>query len=117
MRLGILASHPIQYQAPWFRGLAQVADVTVFFAHRQSAMEQAQAGFGVAFDWDVDLLGGYRHVFLQNISANPSVNDFRGCDTPEIAEIIQREKFDAFIVNGWYLKSFLQAARDRKSVV
>ena len=111
MRLGILASHPIQYQAPWFRGLAQVADVTVFFAHRQSAIEQAEAGFGVSFDWDVDLFAGYRHVFLQNISASPSVNDFRGCDTPEIAEIIQREKFDAFIVNGWYLKSFLQAAR------
>jgi glycosyltransferase involved in cell wall biosynthesis len=110
MRLGILASHPIQYQAPWFRGLAQVADVTVFFAHRQTASEQAAAGFGVAFDWDVDLLSGYRHVFLRNVSTSPSVNQFNGCDTPEIAEIIQREKFDAFIVNGWYLKSFLQAA-------
>jgi glycosyltransferase involved in cell wall biosynthesis len=111
MRIGILASHPIQYQAPWFRGLAQAADVTVFFAHRQSAIEQGQAGFGVAFDWDVDLLNGYRHVFLRNVSSAPSVNEFGGCDTPEIAEIIQREKFDAFIVNGWYLKSFLQAAR------
>jgi glycosyltransferase involved in cell wall biosynthesis len=77
----------------------------------QSATEQADAGFGVPFDWDVDLLVGYRHVFLRNVSASPSVNEFRGCDTPEIAEIIQRERFDAFIVNGWYLKSFLQAAR------
>jgi glycosyltransferase involved in cell wall biosynthesis len=110
MRIGILASHPIQYQAPWFRGLAQVADVTVFFAHRQSALEQAQAGFGVAFDWDVDLLSGYQHVFLRNISRSSSVNAFGGCDTPDIVEIIKREKFDAFIVNGWYLKSFLQAA-------
>lgn len=110
MRLAILASHPIQYQAPWFRGLAQAADVTVFFAHRQTASEQAAAGFGVPFDWDVDLLNGYRHVFLRNVSASPSVHGFRGCDTPEIAGIIQREKFDAFIVNGWYLKSFLQAA-------
>lgn len=111
MRVGILASHPIQYQAPWFRGLAKVADVTVFFAHRQSAVEQGQAGFGVAFNWDVDLVSGYRHAFLQNVSASPSVDEFAGCDTPEIAEIIRREKFDAFIVNGWYLKSFLQAAR------
>lgn len=110
MRVGILASHPIQYQAPWFRGLAQVADVTVFFAHRQTAREQADAGFGVPFDWDVDLLASYRHVFLRNVSTSPSVNHFHGCDTPEIGDIIQREKFDAFIVNGWYLKSFLQAA-------
>lgn len=110
MRIGILASHPIQYQAPWFRGLAQVADVSVFFAHRQTAKEQGDAGFGVAFDWDVDLFAGYRHQFLRNVSRAPSVNLFAGCDTPEIAEIIRREKFDAFIVNGWYLKSFLQAA-------
>jgi glycosyltransferase involved in cell wall biosynthesis len=110
MRLGILASHPIQYQAPWFRGLAQVADVTVFFAHRQTAAGQADAGFGVAFDWDIDLLACYRHMFLRNIASVPSVNEYGGCDTPEIAEIIPREKFDAFIVNGWYLKSFLQAA-------
>lgn len=110
MRLGILASHPIQYQAPWFRGLAEVADVTVFFAHRQTATEQGKAGFGVAFDWDIDLLAGYRHMFLKNVAAAPSVNAYAGCDTPDIAEIMQREKFDAFIVNGWYLKSFLQAA-------
>jgi len=111
MRLGILASHPIQYQAPWFRGLAHLADVTVFFAHRQTAQQQADAGFGVPFEWDVDLLSGYTHHFLKNVSRSPSVNDFRGCDTPEIGDIIVREKFDAFIVNGWYLKSFLQAAR------
>src|SRR2546423_13812569 len=98
MRVGILASHPIQYQAPWFRGLAQVTDITVFFAHRQTAAEQAEAGFGVAFDWDVNLLAGYRHVFLRNVSTSPSVNEFGGCDTPEIVDIIQREKFDAFIV-------------------
>ena len=111
MRIGILASHPIQYQAPWFRGLAARADVTVFFAHRQTAEQQARAGFGVAFDWDVDLLSGYKHVFLTNVSKQPSVESFRGSDTPEFGRIVAGEKFDAFIVNGWYLKSFLQAAR------
>jgi glycosyltransferase involved in cell wall biosynthesis len=88
MRLGILTSHPIQYQAPWFRALAQVADVEVFFAHRQSAAEQGQAGFGQAFEWDVDLLSGYNHHFLKNISVQPSVNVYAGCDTPEIGDII-----------------------------
>jgi glycosyltransferase involved in cell wall biosynthesis len=111
MRIGILASHPIQYQAPWFRGLAERGEVTVFFAHRQTPAQQARAGFGVAFDWDVDLLSGYDHVFLTNVSKHPSVESFGGSDTPEIRSIIERGKFDAFIVNGWYLKSFLQGAR------
>ena len=136
MRLGILTSHPIQYQAPWFRGLAQVVDLEVFFAHRQSAVEQGKAGFGVAFEWDVDLLSGYRHRFLKNVSNKPGVDLFFGCDTPEIAEIIGEKiadgrskieagnyapspishlpsptRFDAFIVTGWHLKSYWQAVR------
>lgn len=111
MRLGILTTHPIQYQAPWFRALAAVTDLEVFFAHRQSATGQAQAGFGVAFEWDVDLLSGYPHRFLENVSPTPNADSFGGCDTPEIREIIRRGKFDAFIVNGWYVKAYWQAIR------
>jgi glycosyltransferase involved in cell wall biosynthesis len=135
MRLGILASHPIQYHAPWFRGLAVKFELEVFFAHRQTAQGQADGGFGVAFDWDVDLLSGYTHRFLKNVSARPGVNHFSGCDTPEIAEIIRKAEsrkqkaesgsgdfnpqlsgfsvspFDAFIVSGWQLKCYWQAVR------
>ena len=55
MRLAILASHPIQYQAPIFRLLARRVNLTVFYAHRASQIDQAKAGFGVGFDWDIDL--------------------------------------------------------------
>ena len=89
MRLGILSSHPIQYQSPWFRALAREVDLEVFFAHRQTAAQQGQAGFGVAFEWDVDLLCGYRHRFLKNMARRPGVNHFAGCDTPEIRGIIR----------------------------
>jgi len=109
MRLGILTSHPIQYQAPWFRALAGSLDLEVFFAHRQGAQEQAD--FGTAFEWDVDLLSGYPHRFLQNVSQRPGVNHFSGCDTPELATIIQSGGFTAFVVSGWYLKSYWQAVR------
>jgi len=110
-RLGILASHPIQYQAPLFRELTRHVDLTVYFAHRQTAAGQAAAGFNVAFEWDVDLLGGYEHRFLQNRARHPSTDRFSGCDTPEIAEEIRRGEFDAFLVTGWYLKSYWQAIR------
>jgi len=111
MRIGVLASHPIQYQAPLFRELAREVDLTVYFAHRQTAEGQARAGYGVAFDWDVDLLSGYASEFLQNQAKNPNVFNYGGCDTPEIATIIQKGDFDAFIVTGWYLKSYWQAIR------
>ena len=109
MRLGVLATHPIQYHAPLYRALAAELDLTVYFAHRQSAAEQAAAGFGVAFEWDVDLLGGYRPGFLENRAARPSTQTFGGCSTPEIADHVRDERFNAFLVNGWYNRSFWQA--------
>ena len=67
------------------------------------------AGFGTAFDWDMDLLSGYRSRFLRNIAKHPGHVEFSGCDTPEIIPIIRGGKFDAVLVFGWYLKSFIQA--------
>ena len=109
MRLGVLATHPIQYHAPLYRELARQLELHVYFAHRQSATDQAAAGFGVAFEWDVDLLAGYEHTFLTNRATNPSTDTFSGCDTPDIAQVIAQERFDAFLVTGWYTRSHWQA--------
>lgn len=110
VRVGVLTSHPIQYQAPWLRALAKFWDLEVFFACKPTPKEQG-AGFGVDVTWDVDLLSGYHYRFLKNISSSPNVEEWAGCDTPEIAEIIKAGNFDAFIVSGWYLKSHWQAVR------
>lgn len=111
MRLGILATHPIQNHAPILRELARLCDLKVYFAHRQTPEGQAQAGFGVAFDWDVDLLSGYDSTFLNNRSRNPATNRFFGCDTPDIDDAVERGGFDAFLVTGWGVKSYWQAVR------
>ena len=110
VKLGILASHPIQYQAPWFRELAKRCDLEVFFAHRPSEADQG-VGFGTGFSWDVDLLGGYKHHFLRNVAIKPGSQSYGGCDTPEIAERIRNGNFDTIIVSGWNLKTYWQAIR------
>ena len=110
-RIGFLVSHPIQYYTPIFRALAEQCALTVFFAHRQTAEQQARAGFGVTFDWDVDLLSGYESRFLVNVARRPSTERFGGCDTPSIAAEIAGGNFDAFVVPGWALRSYWQAAR------
>jgi glycosyltransferase involved in cell wall biosynthesis len=106
-----VTSHPIQYQAPWFRALAREIDVKVFFAHRQDGAGQAAAGFGQSFEWDVPLLEGYAFEWLPNVSRHPGVETFTGCDTPGIAARLAEGRFDACLINGWYLKSYLQAIR------
>ena len=111
-RIGVLVTHPIQYYAPLFRRLAAEpgVDLTVYYAYQPSPREQGK-GFGVAFTWDVDLLSGYDSRFLANVSAAPGTSGFTGCDTPEIADVIARERFDAFLVAGWQTKSYWQAMR------
>lgn len=108
MRLAILASHPIQYQIPIFRLLAEQLDLKVFFAHRASETDQAKAGFGVGFEWDIDLLAGYEYEFLDNIARHPGLDHFRGCDTPSISEKLANGNYAALLVMGWHLKCFLQ---------
>lgn len=110
-RLGVLTSHPIQYQAPLFRELNKRCNLHVFFAHRITPQAQADAGFGVPFEWDVDLFSGYKHTFLTNRASRPGTGSFGGCDTPEIVAEIQSGGFDAFLVMGWQLKCFWQAIR------
>lgn len=108
-RVGLLATHPIQYYTPWYRALARLVDLEVFYCHRQSGVDQARSEFGVAFEWDVPLLDGYRSSFLTNQARRPNVSSFDGCNTPEINAIIHNNRFDAFIVIGWGVRSFWQA--------
>ena len=66
VRLAYLVSHPIQYQAPLLRRIAQEPDIdlTVFFGSDFSVRDYKDEGFGVGVKWDVPLLDGYRHEFL-----------------------------------------------------
>jgi glycosyltransferase involved in cell wall biosynthesis len=109
MRLLIVASHPVQYYAPLFRALAAQMDLTVFYAHRATPTDQARAGFGVGFNWDVDLLSGYAYEFLQNVAHTPGLDHFTGVDTPEIGRRLRAVRFDAVLLMGWRLKCFHQA--------
>ncbi|MBI3866297.1 MAG: glycosyltransferase family 4 protein, partial [Planctomycetia bacterium] len=110
LRVGIVTTHPIQYQVPWFRALAAEAeiDLTVFYGQLPDGSLQGD-GFGVSFEWDTPLLDGYRYQVLPNVAKRPSVTTFWGCDTPALHDIIRRGQFDAVIVNGWVAKSCLQA--------
>jgi glycosyltransferase involved in cell wall biosynthesis len=108
IRLAIVTSHPIQYYSPLFRELSRRIGVHVFFSHKPTAHQQALAGYGVPFEWDVDLTSGLDHTFLPNVSADPSSGTFRGCDTPSVGDCLANG-FDAVLVTGWNLKSYWQA--------
>ena len=113
IRLAIVATHPIQYHVEWYRVLAAhpELEIHVYYCHRATPNEQANAGFGVEFDWDVPLLSGYPFTFLENVADVPGHGRFAGYDTPEIKDIIRRREYDAVMANGWHYKSAWQAIR------
>jgi glycosyltransferase involved in cell wall biosynthesis len=108
--IAFVTSHPIQYQVPVFRHLSNHNDVefSVLFAMLPGAVAQG-AGFGVDFEWDIPLLEGYEFKVLENVSSEPSVTHFSGCDTPGILDELRALKPDAVVVNGWVVKTCLQA--------
>ena len=117
-RLGILETHPIQYKAPWFRALHAHGgvDLTVFYAMLPDATRQG-VGFGIDMEWDIPLLDGYPYDVLDNRARHPSVCRFGGCHTPGVTARIggrgakTAAPWDAWIINGWVVRSCLQALR------
>ena len=109
IRLAVISSHPIQYYTPLFRVLSNRLELKVFYAHCATSSDQAEAGFGVGFEWDIDLLSGYEHEFLRNASRSPGLDRFSGADTPEIGRRLRAGRFDAVLLTGWRLKCFHQA--------
>lgn len=69
VRLAYLVSHPIQYQAPLLRRIAQEPeiDLTVLFGSDFSVRGYRDEGFGVGVKWDIPLLDGYKHAFLPKL--------------------------------------------------
>src|ERR1700744_355595 len=67
-KLAIVATHPIQYQAPIYRTLAQdpEIDLRVFYASDHSVKGALDGEFGKHIAWDIPLLEGYDYEFLEN---------------------------------------------------
>ncbi len=78
VRVAYLVSHPIQYQAPLLRRIAQEPeiDLTVFFGSDFSVRGYKDEGFGVEVKWDVPLLDGYKHEFLPMLRDNATEGTF-----------------------------------------
>lgn len=100
-RLGIVASHVIQYQDPFFRRLAaeQDLDLTVLYCSRAGADVYDDADMQTSLRWDIELLTGYRHEFLRNHGVG---SGYGRLINPSIVPRIVRADLDAVLFfPGW----------------
>lgn len=121
VRLAYLVSHPIQYQAPLLRRIAQEPDIelTVLFGSDFSVRGYKDEGFGVEVSWDVPLLEGYRSEFLPNLRDKGGVSP-----TTPISHGIHRRlsnfdgspAFDAIWTHGYASVNAMHAMLAAKSL-
>jgi glycosyltransferase involved in cell wall biosynthesis len=114
IRIAIITSHPIQYNAPFFALLAQdeAIEVMVFYTWGEQSMgAKYDPDFSKTIEWDIPLLEGYSYTFVQNTSKEPGSNYFKGIINPTLNQQIEDWGADIVWVWGWSFDSHLKALR------
>jgi glycosyltransferase involved in cell wall biosynthesis len=108
-RLIIFTTHPIQYQAPWFRALAATdgLEILVVFSYVPDAAEQG-IGFGLAISWDIPLRAGYPSTVLSSRLLPERVPAFARRHVHGVGQVLDDFRPDAALVLGWQELSLVQ---------
>ncbi len=104
LKLAIITTHPIQYNAPLFRMLCKrgVLVIKVFYTWSQSENGlKFDPGFGENIKWDIPLLDGYDYHFSENVSKQPGSNHKKGIINPNINKELQTWGANALLIYGW----------------
>ena len=111
--LAILTTHPIQYQVPLWQALAKDGRVPfeVWYLTRHAMTPTRDREFGKNFAWDLDMLAGYPHKFL-DVAAGANPNSFLKCRiTESLRDRLRGSGARALWINGWQVAGYWQAAR------
>ena len=102
-RLAVVNSHPIQYFAPLYAYLSRdpALEVTALYCSDFSLRGSIDPGFKQAVTWDVDLLTGYRSVFLGENAKRRTPAGFWSLTCPEVWSEIRSGYYDAVLVHGY----------------
>ncbi len=112
-RLAIITTHPIQYNAPFFRKLAESGeiDLKIFYTWARGAGDKHDPGFGQTVEWDIPLLEGYPYMFVKNISVRPGSHHYKGIICPSLIDEIKAYYPNAILIYGWHFHAHLRAMR------
>lgn len=102
-KIVVVASHPIQYQVPFYKVLAQEKEIelTVLFCSDCGLEAYYDKDFEQEIKWDIPLLEGYNHKFFKNWSLKPNPSTFWGLINPDVISYLRKNKFDAVLLHGW----------------
>jgi len=119
-KLAIITTHPVQYNAPFFKLLSgsKIVKSKVFYTWGDSVTQSKfDPGFQRTINWDIPLLEGYEYEFLENTSTKKGSHHFKGIVNPQIIDRVNEWKPDAVLVFGWKFSSHLKVIRHFKSKI
>ena len=110
-RLAIIATHPVQYNVPWFRRLASEPgiDACVFYTWHADGKAKYDPDFQKNIAWDIPLLEGYDHRLVAPQPSTPRKTFWKlknGISGP-----IEEWGADGVLIMGWNYLSHLKAMR------
>ena len=111
--LFIFLSHPIQHFIPWFQAMNARLDggLKVYYASRHGLDIAHDPEFNESFSWDMDLLAGYPHEFLNESGHTGGPNKgFMGIHFPGIYSLLKQERPTAVMIFGWLFAGYWEVA-------
>src|SRR6266550_490375 len=101
-RIAVLNSHPIQYFAPLYAYLnaAPDLDVTALYLSDISIRGGKDVGFARDVKWDLDLLAGYRSVFLGEGARTREPGGFWSLIVPQVWNELRSGRYDVVWLHG-----------------
>jgi glycosyltransferase involved in cell wall biosynthesis len=101
-RIAVLNSHPIQYFAPLYAYLnaAPDLDLTALYLSDFSIRGGRDVGFGQDVKWDLDLLAGYRSVFLGDAARTREPGGFWSLVAPQVWNELRSGRYDVLWLHG-----------------
>ena len=88
--------------------------IKVFYTWGQAQGKVLDKDFGIEREWDIDLLSGYDHVFVKNISKSPGSHHYKGIINPSLVSEVASFHPDKIIVYGWKFNSHFKLLRHFK---
>jgi len=116
-RLAVIATHPIQYFAPWFAHLqaTEKLELKVFYLWDLGVEARMDRGFNINLRWDIPMLNGYESEFVENRSRAPGTGNFRGLWNPELIARLRGYRPDAVLLTAYnYASIAMLLARWRR---
>ncbi|MCB1226104.1 MAG: glycosyltransferase family 4 protein [Verrucomicrobiales bacterium] len=100
MKIAYFLTHPIQYQSPLIRAVRDAGvDVHVIYGPMAADWGASDPELGRQEPWDVPLLEGYPHEFVESPFAFGPAGLF--CLHPRIKRLLQRLRPEAVWIHGW----------------